>query len=66
MENVGPDMLEDNIKDPGEGTSTTFIDPGEGTSSGYKFRSEASQWRDRHAILEVVNIYFLTSKLAGF
>ena len=62
MENVGPDLLEDN---PGEGTSTAFIDPGEGTSSGYKFRSEASQWRDRQKILEVVNIYFLPSKLAG-
>ena len=48
-------MLEDNIKDPGEGTSTSFIDPGEGTSSGYKFRSEASQWRDRQEILEAAN-----------
>ena len=65
MENVGPDMIEDNIKDTGEGTSTSFVDPGEGTSSGYKFRSKASQWRDQQAILEVVNIYFLTSKLAG-
>ena len=60
---VGPDMLEENISDPGE--STSFLDPGEGTSSRYDSRSHASQWRDRQKILKVVNIYFLPSKLYG-
>ena len=50
-------MLEDIpniINDPGEGTSKSFIEPGEGTS-GYKFRSHASQWRDRQTIYEAAN-----------
>ena len=53
MEKVGPDMLEDNVIDPGE--SSSFLDPGEGTSSRYDSRSHASQWRDRRSVFEAAH-----------
>ena len=58
VENVGPDLQEDNIVDSGEvnpGEEVDMFDPGEGTSSGNKSRSRTSQWRFENKILEAAN-----------
>ena len=69
VENVGPDLQEDNIVDSGGVNlgdvnldedvglveDADMFDPGEGTSSGIKSRSRTSQWRVENKILEAAN-----------